>query len=165
MKHTASPLQSMDQETQKQIGRMTFAEMLIALAKAQGLKAILSVLLAFWAVHFLAVANFMAMCTVLVICDLITGIWASAKKKVPIHSSGLRRTIHKIVFYMLAILLSQGIQETWLPAIPLVYMVSLFIGMTEFISNLENISIITGTNIAKHIKSYLIQKLNRDHEE
>lgn len=140
---------------------MTFAELLIAIAKAQGLKAILSVILAFLVVHFLAVANFIAMCTVLVICDLVTGIWASAKQKVPIQSSGLRRTIHKIVFYMMAIMLSQGIQQTWLPAIPLVYMVSLFIGMTEFISNLENISIITGTDIAQQVKKYLVKTLNK----
>lgn len=98
----------------------------------------------------LPVSQFMALTFALVLSDVVTGVWAAVKRKEAIRSNGFRRTISKIVLYFLAILLSKGMEDV-LHIPKLIYIVAGFIAMTEFKSNLENIAVVTGTDIWAHL--------------
>ena len=81
----------------------------------------------------------------IVASDFITGIWASACKRVPQSSKRLRKSLEKLLCYLGVIYLffefetRVGIQE-WICTYK---MVSGFIFVAEIISILENMSIIT----------------------
>ena len=81
----------------------------------------------------------------IVASDFITGIWASACKRVPQSSKRLRKSLEKLLCYLGVIYLffefetRVGIQE-WICTYK---MVSGFIFVAEIISILENTSIIT----------------------
>lgn len=103
------------------------------------------------------VADFMMLCGLLVVIDFITGVLAAKKRKEPLRSKGFQRTITKIVLYFLAILLSRGMDVVFLYNVDFkfsfTYIVAGFVCLTEFKSNLENIGVLTGTDIWKHIAS------------
>jgi phage-related holin len=94
--------------------------------------------------------DFIVTMTALVVCDLYTGTRAARHRGELIHSRGLRRTIEKIVLYFIAITLSHLIEVTLLDkklSEALTWTVTSIIAMTEFKSNLENISQVTGTKL------------------
>jgi phage-related holin len=96
---------------------------------------------------------------VLVVFDLITGVWAAQKRNEPIMSSGFRRTIVKLFLYEIA--LAMGfLAETYLldAALPISKIVSAFIGLTELKSVMENMNEIGGGNLF----ASLIAKLGSD---
>jgi len=108
---------------------------------------------------FLKSNHFVAFMCMLIICDMITGVFAASKRKEEIRiSTGLRRTLTKFVMYSMAIYLSAGMQE-FLNIPQVVYAVALYICTTEFISNLENIGEVTGVNVAKRVKEFLAKKI------
>lgn len=82
--------------------------------------------------------------SMLVVVDLITGVWASMKRNEKITSNGIRRTISKTVAYMMAIICSFIMEQQFLKGIPVVQVVSGLIAITEFKSLLENLTSITG---------------------
>jgi phage-related holin len=92
----------------------------------------------------------------LIFADLITGILAARKKKQPITSAGLRRTVTKIFVYNAAILLG-FLAETYMLEgfIPISKIASGLIAVVEMASLLENLNIINGSPVFKA----LIQKL------
>lgn len=98
----------------------------------------------------------------LIIADLITGIWAALKRKEKISSSGMRRTISKIVVYQVAIisgfLIEQYMLESFLPVSKIVASV---IGIVELKSILENSNHILGYPLFKSI----IQKLGSENDQ
>ena len=147
----------------KQIGRviMTFTELILALAKAHGLKAGLSLIAAFLFQKILPVSPFMAACTVRVVADWMTGISAAKARKEAIISRGLRKTINKSVYYMLAIMLSQMMQDIYPILTGTTYIVGFYIASTEFLSIIENISTITGTNVIGAIKKTILSRLKK----
>lgn len=111
------------------------------------------------------VQNFLITVAVLVLADVVTGIWAARKRGVKFTSTVLKRTVNKIVFYPLAILLSHQMTLTFFTDFPVVenltYMVSLFICVVEFQSNIENIGTITGIDIWTRIKEFIGSKLSK----
>lgn len=147
----------------KQIGRviMTFTELILALAKAHGVKAGLSMVAAFLFQKILPVSPFMAACTVLVVADWITGVSAARVRKEIIISRGLRKTINKSVYYMLAIMLSQMMQDIYPILTGTTYIVGFYIASTEFLSIIENISTITGTNVIGAVKKTILSRLKK----
>jgi len=132
---------------------MSFEQLLVALAKAHGWKAISSIILGWIGVNLMPVASFLAVGIVLVICDWITGLTAAKKRGDKITSRGLYRTVEKIVFYSMAIVLVLIVEKSMLGTDWLVYLVSSYIALVELYSNLENISVITGTNILEVVKT------------
>lgn len=134
-------------------------KLLTDILAAASLKAIISILLSFAMQAIMPISHFLLATLILVVADLITGIQASIRQKKKIESAGLRRTIIKAVYYFMAILLAQLMQEVYFSKIPLVYITSAFIAITEFKSNLENISIITGTPLGKAIMNWLFNKI------
>ncbi len=133
--------------------RMNFEYLIMELSRAHGLKALLSIIISWIGVNLMPVASFIAVGIVLVTCDWITGVTAARMQKVKITSRGLFRSVQKIVFYSLAIVLVLIVEKSMLGTDWLVYLVSSYIAMVELYSNLENISVITGTNIIGVVKN------------
>ena len=104
------------------------------------------------------VTPFLVLLLVLVVADLYTGINAAKHRKEDIESWGLRRTVQKFVLYAMAVLLARGMEYVFgLPQV--VYVVAFYICVTEFLSNLENIGEVTGTNITGEIRRFLMSKI------
>ena len=86
-----------------------------------------------------------AICTalVLILIDLVTGVWAAKKRGEAITSSGLKTTIYKIVFYELDICLG-FLAQTYLTGtvLPVCNLITSVIGLTEMTSILENLQTI-----------------------
>lgn len=95
----------------------------------------------------------------LVIIDLVTGLIAAKKRAEPITSSGLKRTVIKILIYELAIAIA-FIAETYLilDVLPVAKIVSSFVGITELKSIMENLNDIGGGNLLAQIISSLNNK-------
>jgi hypothetical protein len=101
-----------------------------------------------WGIAFVTpIAPFLAFTILLVFCDLYTGVRKAVFLKEEIHSKGLRRTITKVSLYMIAILLSEGLKQVFTIPMDITYAISGIIAITEFKSNLENISVYTGVDI------------------
>lgn len=98
---------------------------------------------------------------ILIIADLITGIWAAHKKQEKISSAAMRRTISKMLIYQLSVVCG-FLLETYIlgGVIPVAKIVAGVIGMVEFKSILENSNYIIGGDLFKII----ITKLGSDND-
>lgn len=145
-------------------GEMSFEDLLIELVKAHGWKAALSLIISWIGMQLLPVAGFMIVGSALVFSDWVTGMTASYIRKEKITSRGLFRTVTKITFYCMAIVLTRIVENTFFHTTLMIYMVAAYIALVELYSNLENISAITGTNIIgvvkKAMKLKFLGKLN-----
>lgn len=99
---------------------------------------------------------------VLIFADLFTGVWAAMKRKEPVTSASLRRTISKMVIYQTAIV-SGFLLESHIMGnvLPLTKLVASVIGLVEFKSILENGNFILGVDIFKE----LIKKLGSKNDQ
>ena len=93
----------------------------------------------------------------LIMADLVTGVWAARKLGKPITSSGLKRTVVKLLVYEGVIALG-WIGEHYLMSdmIPVAKIAAGYIGLTELTSAYENINNIAGNDLLKGI----LDKLN-----
>lgn len=98
---------------------------------------------------------------VLVMADMITGVWAAYKKGESIKSAGLRRTVSKFVIYQIAII-TGFIVEKYLvgDSIPITKVLGGMIGLVELKSILENANVITGTDLFR----LLIERLGSQND-
>lgn len=119
----------------------------------------LMLLLTSIAAVFAPVKSVMIVTLVLMVADLALGIAAARKRKEPINSSGLRRTITKFFIYETAICLGFLVETYMLGSfVPVVKIISSFIGLTELKSCMENMDDINGEPILKT----LIEKLGSE---
>lgn len=88
----------------------------------------------------------------LVFADLVTGVLVARKQKQPISSAGFKRSVVKISVYLSAIVLS-FITQTYLleNTLPIMNIITSFIGITELLSILENINILSEQDLLKVI--------------
>jgi phage-related holin len=93
----------------------------------------------------------------LVCADLMTGVFAARKRGEQIQSRKMARSVSKIIFYFIAIILSRLMEVVFFPQIPIANITAGYIALIEFKSNIENIGTITGIDIWKAI----INKFNR----
>lgn len=102
--------------------------------------------------------------TVMVLCtvDLVSGIWASIHKKKKITSSGLKRTVVKVLAYESVVMLG-FLTETYLtgPDMPVTKILGGYIGIVELKSVMENIELISGVPVLRMI----INKLTKSVKE
>lgn len=116
------------------------------------MKQILIKLLIATAAIFAPIQSVMLSALTLLLCDLVSGVWASKKRGEPISSSGFQRTIVKILVYEVAIALGFIAQHYLMQdAIPISSIIGSYIGMTELVSVYENINDISGGNLLKDI--------------
>ncbi len=106
-----------------------------------------------WMTIFLAPARTtMIAVSFLVLGDLVTGIWASYKRKEKFSSAKLRQTITKTIGYQLAILLAFITENNLLPELPVLKVVAGLIASTELVSALENLAAITGVPLGAAVR-------------
>lgn len=149
--------------TANQSGNMTLQELLAQLAAAHGWKAVSSLVGAFIVHELMPIAPFIAVGIGLVVCDFITGLTAAYFRKQSITSRRMSRTIMKIIFYTMAIVLVHVVETVFFTSDTtyLVYLVSAYISTVELYSNLENIGYITGTNILSFMRGIMESKLEK----
>lgn len=94
----------------------------------------------------------------LVMIDLITGLVAARKRKEPITSAGIKRTVGKIMLYEIAIA-AAFLCQTYLTGdiLPVSKLVSALIGIVELKSILENLDGASGNKLFEAIISRLVQ--------
>jgi len=93
---------------------------------------------------------------ILIIADLVTGVWAAYKLGNVINSAGLRRTISKFCVYQIAIISAFIVQKFLLnDLIPASNIVAGVIGIVELKSILENANKILNTDIFKAVLAKL----------
>ncbi len=78
--------------------------------------------------------------------DMITGIWASIKRKEKITSAGLKKTVIKTFLYQCSVIVAWLMETYLLEGIPVVKVVTGIIAVTEGKSFFENVHAITGTD-------------------
>ena len=88
--------------------------------------------------------------------DTFTGMWAAKKRGEKIHSRAMGRTVTKMLFYSLAIILAHGLEVIFMPWLAVTSVVAGYIALVEFRSNMENIGYITGIDIW----NYLLNKFD-----
>ena len=88
---------------------------------------------------------------VLIFADVITGCKAAKVRGEEIRSNRMARTVSKIIFYSIAIILSRVMEVAFIDFIPLAQITAGYIAIVEFKSNLENIASITGVDVWKHL--------------
>jgi hypothetical protein len=88
---------------------------------------------------------------VLLVFDLITGIWAAYKRGEKITSNGIRRTVSKSLAYQMAVISSFIMESQFLEGLPIIKVVAGLIAATEFKSLMENITSITGLDFIAEI--------------
>jgi len=99
---------------------------------------------------------------VLVIIDVVTGVWAAFKRSELIKSAILRRTVSKMIIYQIAIISGFLIQQYVLQnEVPITKVVAGFISLVELKSILENSNTILGRDIFKT----LIKKLGSKNDK
>jgi uncharacterized membrane protein len=109
--------------------------------------------------YFMPVQHFVAITFCLIFADLVTGLQAAKKRGEQIHSKGLRRSSQKFMMYCFALLSAHGIQAIYFGDFPLAYTVSAYISITEFWSVLENVGVVTGTNVLDAVREKLTEAL------
>ena len=94
----------------------------------------------------------------LIILDLVTGILAARKRGEPISSSGLKRTVGKVLLYELAIVAAFLVQQYLTGDLfPASKLVTAMIGLVELSSMLENLDTLNGNPIFKTLIAKITQ--------
>ena len=105
------------------------------------------------------VHSIMIMAGVLLILDLVTGLWKAVRTKKRITSSGISRTVTKVIAYNLAIITGFVVETTLVGGlVPVSKIVGSLIALTEATSIFENLSEITGTDFKSIIKEMFKKK-------
>lgn len=98
---------------------------------------------------------------VLILVDLITGIWSSIKRGEPITSAGLRRTLTKLFVYEAALMVAFLVEHYMSDILPFVKMSSAMVSIVELKSVYENLNNISGADLLKS----LIDKLGSSNQQ
>lgn len=98
-------------------------------------------------------------CGAMILADAITGMVAAKKRGESINSASMRRTISKMVIYQIAIMSGFILEHYMLDSLlPVSKIVGGVIGLVEFKSVLENVSVIAGQDILQLVKNKLGSK-------
>lgn len=98
---------------------------------------------------------------VLLCADLFTGIRAAKARGEEIRSKPMGRTVGKMLYYGLAIIISRVMELAFIPWLPVAQLTAGYIAIVEFKSNMENIGELTGTDIWTRIKEVIESSLGR----
>ncbi len=115
---------------------------------------ILSALIGF----FIPIFNLLLATGILILADMITGIYAAKKRGEKIESKKMGRSITKCIFYYLAIILGHIMEVVFVQDLPIAKITAGIISTVEFKSNMENIAAITGIDLWKLLKEKMDSK-------
>lgn len=109
-------------------------------------------LVSFLAAIFLPIQSSLLFIGLLIIADLILGIWAARKQKVRITSrKASDGTLPKLILYPLALIIASACQQQF-PGIPFIKGAAFLIMAWELKSMEEKFSSILGINVLRYIK-------------
>lgn len=108
------------------------------------------------------IKTFIAITLLLVMADLFTGIAAARARQEIVHSKGLRRTALKFSMYTISIFGAHAMQTVYFKGFPMVFTISAYISVTEFWSVLENVGVVTNTNVLEAVRSQLSGFLKKE---
>ena len=120
--------------------------------------------------YFTPIAEMVIVMLIFLLLDTISGIWASLKKGEKLESHKLRKTVYKIIWYTVAVMLSWMMEKTFsLKWSNLASLVCGFICFVELKSIFENVTSITNEpvfmKILKIIKRKSSETINEIGEE
>lgn len=92
---------------------------------------------------------------VLLVSDLVLGVWAARKRKDPITSSGLKRTLTKLATYEFALMIAFLAEHYLTSSLPFCKLIGGMISMTEMLSIMENLNEITDNAVLKGVVAKL----------
>lgn len=108
---------------------------------------------------FSPIKPLMIACGVVIMADMITGMLAARKRGEAINSASMRRTLSKMLIYQVAIITGFVLEIYMLESIlPVSKVVGGVIGLVEFKSVLENVSVVAGQDIIGLVKEKLGSK-------
>lgn len=113
-----------------------------------------------WA-FLVPIHTLLVVATLLVLADATTGILAAHKRKEPITSAGMRRTVSKLLIYQGAILVGFLIEVMMSGALPVAKLIAGCISAVEGKSCLENLDTVNGSPIFKAIIDRIGSKNDR----
>ena len=87
--------------------------------------------------------------------DVVTALMRAYKNGIPIRSKRLRDTIGKGTAYMIALMVSHMFQLHFMPIVPILQIVAVFIATAELKSIMENLGDVTGLDFWTLIKERL----------
>lgn len=111
--------------------------------------------------YFAGIAPLVSIVLIFILVDFATGLYAAYIKKIKIESHKIRKTIEKLVFYSVAILLGYAFEIHIAEWSHLSQIISGFIAATELFSIFENIYKITGLNLATKLKEVIGNMLTK----
>lgn len=100
----------------------------------------------------------------MILIDMITGIWKSKKQGIPITSNKLSHTVSKILLYCGALIVVYGLDVALLGEFVAIFTtiklfltkgLACFLVTVEIVSFHENFEVITGVNLFSKFKEYL----------
>lgn len=91
----------------------------------------------------------------LILADLVTGIFAALKRGETFNSKKLGKSVGKCTWYYLAILLGHLMETVFVLGIPIASITAGIIATVEFTSNLENLKVITGIDFTQVIQNII----------
>jgi hypothetical protein len=98
-------------------------------------------------------------CGALIFADMVTGMLAARKRGESINSASMRRTLSKMLIYQIAIITGFVLEVYMLESLlPVSKIVGGVIGVVEFKSVLENVSVVAGQDIIGLVKEKLGSK-------
>lgn len=99
----------------------------------------------------------------LLVIDMILGIWAAVRRKEPITSAALRRTVSKFLVYEMAIITGFLAEHFLLSdSLPIVKLAAAAIALVEMKSIVENLNEVNGAPIFASIITALGSKNDTD---
>ncbi|MBV5327201.1 MAG: phage holin family protein [Chlorobium sp.] len=117
-------------------------------------------LLASFVAYFAPSAPLIHAVLIMVLIDLITGVWAATTRAEKINSNGLRRTVRKMIGYVILIISGHIVDVTLLSgSLHLASIFSAYIGLTELQSVRENVACITGNDVLQDIWETIKEKI------
>ena len=112
-------------------------------------------------VYFAPISSLIHVVLLFILLDFLTGMYASFKTKQKIISSRLRKTIEKFVCYSLAIIVAHIFQTEIMPWLNFTQLVAGFIAAVELLSIAENIKLITGLDLVKRFRDYIMSQFKK----
>ena len=109
----------------------------------------------FLSIYFTPIWISLLIIGVFIFADVATALWKAKRNNIPIRSKRLRDTIGKMIAYMIALMVSHMFQLHFMPIVPVLQIIAVFIASAELKSIMENLGAITNLDFWSIIKERL----------
>jgi hypothetical protein len=121
----------------------------------------LQLFLTFILSYFAPIATIIHVMLIFILIDCLSAIWAARKNNIPIESRKMRKTVIKMFWYIMAVLMAHTMEVTFnLQFARLAQICGGFVCMVEIKSVFENITKITNEPVFMKIYKLFEKKIN-----